>query len=346
MCIIVCYSMNFQNLPKIEDFQFYLDVAFSRASKKASETRSSSEGLRIKKSINIEIRRIDVIRSELTSIFENIYKKFPSFEDMHPFYQELVALYLDKNQLKKSLGAMKWVSDKINELHNKYEREIKYIRLFKDVNPKRNQFMGRVSSIVKQIKSDLIYLEEARKRLLWFPSIKTKTYTVSISGFPNVGKSTLLSKITSAKPEINSYAFTTRRLNIGYFDFKNQTIQCIDTPGTLNRFNKMNDIEKLAYLAIKYVAQIIVYVFDLTEEYPISDQIKLLETLQKDFGKDFLIYFSKSDILGSEVIENFKEKYSKELKKNKEISKAIKEGVYDFEELKKMISKSSVEFME
>jgi len=338
--------MNFQHLPRIEDFQFYLDVAFSRASKKASEARSSSEGLRIKKSVSIELRRIDVIRSELTGVFQNIYKKFPSFEDMHPFYQELVALYLDKDQLKKSLGAMMWAADKINELHNKYEREIKYIRLFKDVNPRRNQFMGRVSSIVKQVKNDLTYLETARKRLLWFPSIKTKTYTVSISGFPNVGKSTLLSKITSAKPEINSYAFTTRRLNIGCFDVKSKTIQCIDTPGTLNRFNKMNDIEKLAYLAIKYVAQIIVYVFDLTEEYPISDQIKLLETLQKDFGKDFLIYFSKSDILGSEVIENFKEKYSKELKKNKEISKALKEGVYDFEELKKMISKSSVEFME
>ncbi len=340
--------MNFQNLPKIEKVDFYLNLAFSRASKKSAETRSISTGYRIQKSINIEHRRIDIIRSELTSIFENIYKKFPSFDDMHPFYQELVALYLDKNQLKKSLGAMKWVADKVNELHNACERDIKRTRLFKDVNPKRNAFMGRTSSVVKQVKGDLAYLEEARKRLLWFPSIKTKMYTIAISGFPNVGKSTLLSKLSSAKPEINSYAFTTKRLNMGVLEFESQKIQCIDTPGTLNRFNKMNDIEKLAYLAIKYVSQIIVYIFDLTEEYPISEQIKLLETLQKDFGKDFVVYFSKSDLIDANVIDGFKIEYEKYFnsKKNKELSKAIKEGVYDFEELKKKISESSLEFME
>lgn len=134
--------------------------------------------------------------------------------------------------------------------------------------------------------------------------------TVAIAGFPNVGKTTLLSKITSSTPEINSYAFTTKGLNLGYAKMKNLKIQFIDTPGTLNRLNKMNSIEKQAHLAMKYVTDIIIYIFDLTESYPLADQEKLFKRI-KEYDLPEIIYLSKTDLLDKDTIGSFKKKHPK-----------------------------------
>ena len=130
-----------------------------------------------------------------------------------------------------------------------------------------------------------------------FPTIKTGVTTACIFGFPNVGKSTLLSKLTTAKPEIKPYAFTTKQLNIGYLQEAHRRIQIIDTPGTLNRFEKMNAIEQQAYLALKFCAEIIIYVYDLTESSaPLADQKKLYQALRL-LKKPVVIYLSKTDML-------------------------------------------------
>ena len=46
--------------------------------------------------------------------------------------------------------------------------------------------------------------------------IKKFSLDVALFGFPNVGKSTLLSKLTPSKPKIANYSFTTKRINMGY----------------------------------------------------------------------------------------------------------------------------------
>ena len=144
-----------------------------------------------------------------------------------------------------------------------------------------------------------------------FPAIKTGMFTVAIAGFPNVGKTTLLYKLTGSKPEINSYAFTTKNINVSYIKKdpekkgdRKKKIQFLDTPGTLDRPDKMNYIEKNAYLAITLCTDLIVYVFDLTLTYPIKDQIKLYETTKK-LGLPMVIYFSKSDLMPEQEIKDF-----------------------------------------
>ena len=123
--------------------------------------------------------------------------------------------------------------------------------------------------------------------------------------------------MTSASPEISSYPFTTKGIMIGYLD----DIQFLDTPGTLNRFNKMNYIEKQAYLGIKYLAKVIIYVFDPTLEYSLPEQEKLFKKL-KEFDKPIIVYLSKMDIAEKEVVDKIVKKY-KAITDAKELIKKI-----------------------
>ncbi|MFC1754656.1 NOG1 family protein [Thermoproteota archaeon] len=306
--------MNFQDLKNIETSEWYLDLAFSSAKKKSDNLRGSLRGgkhTRIEKSKKVELEKLKTINRAITRQLNMILRSFPSIDSLPEFYNELIRCTLEYDKLKKALGGAKWGLDKINHFTTAYATKIKRCQDLQKINAYRREYYGRISSIMNQVNKNLLYLETARKIMKDYPSVKTETFTVCIAGFPNVGKTTLLQKVTGAKAEINEYAFTTKRLNMGYYKNDYVKIQFIDTPGTLNRFNKMNDIEKQAYLAIRYCADVVVYVFDLTEPYPLSDQKKLLKSLEK-FDKDTIIYLSKTDILEKETVDAF-------LKKNKNV---------------------------
>jgi len=298
--------MLIKKLGKIEKYETYIDTAFSRGTKQVEDRRVEVKGKdRIIKSKSLELERVRIVKKTLINSLNKIFEAFPSFDELHPFYLEIISIYYDIGKLRKSLAGIQWVRRKIEKLEDEYSKQIKHAKYVKDINPIRNAFFARVDSVMKQIRGDLSLLEEFRRFDKWLPSVKTSSFSVCISGFPNVGKSTLLSKISSAKPEIDSYAFTTRRLNLGYIKRDIGEIQLIDTPGTLARFNKMNDIEKLAYIAMKNLANCIVYVYDKMEEYPWKEQKKLAEQLEK-FKVPILFYLSKTDLLSREQIEEVK----------------------------------------
>ncbi|MBS3128425.1 50S ribosome-binding GTPase [Candidatus Woesearchaeota archaeon] len=275
--------MNFQNLPPIEKEDFYLDYAIKQAHEQAERLRTSLGGNdKFRKSERIELIKVETLGKVLQEKCDAILTSFPDLESLPHFYLE------------------------------------------------RRSYYGRINSFLKKNKEAFTYLERCRKIMKGFPHIKTSLKTVCIIGFPNVGKTTLFYKLTGSKPEIQSYAFTTKGINVGYIsktDFakstsnestskdtkkskKEDTIQVLDTPGTLNRFDKMNMIEKQSYLAQKEVADMLIYVFDLTESsYPLEDQEKLYQETKK-IEKPLLVYLSKTDLLSTENIKKFKLKHS------------------------------------
>ncbi len=300
--------MNFQRIGKVEDYKFYLDVAFGRASKSISEIRSKiKDNDRLNRMKKAEIARIEIVRNTLMDSFEKIIESFPRTEKLPEFYIELMKASFDFSEFKKSLGAVKWASNKVNYFYSGYAQKLVRTPNFGDIPKVRGEFYGRVSSIPKQIKDNLAYLEECRKIMKSFPNVKDMK-TVCIAGFPNVGKSTLLKKLTGANPEVNSYAFTTKTLNLGYMGDALKKIQVVDTPGTLNREDRMNPIETQAYLAMKHLANTIVYIFDPTLEYSLKDQAELFRKV-KSYDKPVLVYLSKTDIADESVIKELKEKY-------------------------------------
>ena len=288
--------MNLQNLGKIEDYQKYLDLAFNNGKKAAEHSRQETTSRnRAIRSRRIETARIEAYGKTLISILDQIGKSFPSIEQLAPFYQELIKATLDYAMLKQSLGAVNWAKKQITGLLHKYTKEISQTTKIEQFNKLRIAFSGRTSSIMKQIKENLEYLENARRTMKGYPSLKTKINTIVITGAPNVGKSTLLAVLTGSKPEIASYPFTTQKLNLGYDAEGNQYV---DTPGLLDRpFEKRNPIEKQAILALKHLATIIVFVIDPTEAcgYTIPEQQNLLNEIKKEFSQPIIIAANKAD---------------------------------------------------
>lgn len=311
--------MSFNNISKVDTYQKMIDAAFSKATK-VNVKRVKGDNLeRAKRG---EAARLDIMNETIHKSLLRIIREFPGMDNLTEFYSELLKVSVDFDKLKKGLGAVNWADKKARDLvigHKKRIFDCKSTSMAANI---RKAYMGRISSVLKQINENLMYLEECRKIMKSFPIIKQE-FTVCIAGFPNVGKSTLLSKITTSKPQIENYAFTTKTLNLGYFKSDDKIIQIIDTPGTLARPEKMNNIEKQAYLAIKYQADLVVFVFDPTDTYPVEEQEQLFDFV-KQFRKPFIVFVSKTDIAKKEAINYFLNSHNGFLDKDDLMNEIIK----------------------
>ena len=140
---------------------------------------------------------------------------------------------------------------------------------------------------------------------------------VGLVGFPNAGKSTLLSVITSAKPKIADYEFTTLKPNLGiveYRDFKSFVMA--DIPGIIEG---AAEGKGLGHRFLRHIERNSTLLFlipadsdDIKKEYEI-----LLNELKKHnpelLDKDRLLAISKSDMLDEELITEIKKELPKDL---------------------------------
>ena len=318
--------MNFQKIHPIGTADTYLDVAFKKAKNRMQILKQKQKKKRptIGDLKNLEKTRFNVVKDTLTDRLLKSLKSFPEIDKLPPFYNELIKTTLDYPALKKSLGALNWAVKKVKELHRFYILKINKTQSFQKLNSLRREFYGRISSVPKQIKKELHYLEHCRKVMRTYPNIKPLP-TIAIAGFPNVGKTTLLKAITKSEPKIASYPFTTQKLMLGYLTYKNQEIQFIDTPGLLDRpLEKRNPIELQAILALKYLTKTIIFVLD-SSDY-VDKQIKLLHEITKAFPDiPIVVALNKVDIADKEVIEAIKSKLKS--KKIVEISAEKEMGI-------------------
>ncbi|MBA0813774.1 hypothetical protein Gohar_027596 [Gossypium harknessii] len=107
-------------------------------------------------------------------------------------------------------------------------------------------------TVIKRIGPSLAYLEQIRQHMTRLPSIDPNTRIILICGYPIVGKSSFMNKITRANVDVQPYAFTAKSLFVGHMDYKYLGYQVIDTPGILDRpfkdRNKRFSITALARL--------------------------------------------------------------------------------------------------
>lgn len=216
---------------------------------------------------------------------------------------ELLDLLVGLDQLKKSLAALSWCSQQVMKLRKEYIRRAKNVQKLSELERVRKEYYGRTSSMINQIAGDLEVVAKGREAFKKLPAIDATVPTVVIAGFPNVGKSQLVDRISTAKPTIAAYPFTTQGIAIGHFEEGWRRYQVVDTPGLLDReLSERNDIERQAILALKYLADVIVFVLDPSETsgYTMEKQLRLLAEVKKEFAAIPVIEVeNKIDLLDS-----------------------------------------------
>jgi len=299
--------MNFQNLPSLNDSEFYLDVAFRSARKevKLLLIKTKSDVSRERKR---EIKKIEVISSKLRIFIDAVLNSYPYYDNMDDFYKEIFSCYIDVDRYKQDLSRLNFATKKIRVFEKKFCGIIKTVNEDEKIKSLSKEYFGRVSSLLKQIDDSFLRLDDVRKKLKKLPDIKPDLVNVVLFGFPNVGKSTLLSKLTTSKPKIADYSFTTQDINVGYVKVRNSKIQILDTPGTLNRFENMNEIEKIAEIALNHLADLVIFVFDPTFLYSFEDQISLFEKVKKK--NNYVSIVTKQDLVDKELVDRFKKQFN------------------------------------
>jgi nucleolar GTP-binding protein len=129
-----------------------------------------------------------------------------------------------------------------------------------------------------------------------------------ICGYPNVGKSSFLKNISRADVDVQPYAFTTKSLFVGHFDYKMLRFQAIDTPGILDHpLEEMNTIEHQSICAIAHLRASILYFMDLSEQcgYSVSAQIALFHSIKPLFANKLVfIVINKIDLMRPEDLDS------------------------------------------
>jgi nucleolar GTP-binding protein len=288
----------FEKIPIILRADELLDRSFRKASKILIHDKET-----IYKNKKTIIARTDSFATNLVSTLEKYVKEFPSIDNLPMFYQELIDIKIDTNKLKKSLGAVAWAQKTCRMIYSKQAKTLKKAKDIDFLKQKQNEIYGRMSSVVKQVDKNLNLLAEAQIIMNEFPEIQDVP-TIVIAGYPNVGKSSLLRCLSSAKPEVAQYPFTTKEIHVGHIEKTERYItsryQIIDTPGLLDRpLSDRNDMEMQAIAALSHLADLIVFLLDTSETcgYTLKDQKHLLIQVKKLFGDTpIVIVESKMDI--------------------------------------------------
>jgi GTP-binding protein len=139
---------------------------------------------------------------------------------------------------------------------------------------------------------------------------------VGLVGFPNAGKSTLLSVITAAKPKIANYEFTTLKPNLGIVEYRDhRTFVMADIPGIIEG---AAEGKGLGHYFLRHIERNSTLLFlipvdadDIRKQYDILlDELKRYNPELLD--KDKLVAISKSDMLDDELKAEMKEALDKD----------------------------------
>ncbi len=283
-------------VPTVLSAEELMEKAFHRASK---ITKNGTNALDSRK--KTALAKVTAAGDIVVTTLRSYVDRFPRMDKADDFFPELADIVIGIDRYKKALGAVNWCSSNAEKLKNGCLRDIRKTKDPEIIEAVRKSFYGRLNSYVDRISDDLLFLQDAREKLKRIPAIDPKVPTLVVAGFPNVGKSNLVTVLSSAAPEIAPYPFTTKGVIVGHMGDDYRKYQIIDTPGLLDRtFDERNDIEKQAVLALRYLTDVMLFVVDPSETcgFALDVQEKLLKNIEDGFPDvPIIVAESKSDIL-------------------------------------------------
>lgn len=290
-------GLKVKDLPPVLTAASLIDVCLSKTQRKTpTEIHKRSNIAIIKK---FYIRKIKTCAQFFVEKLKAIITLFPKLDSVHPFYGDLLNILYDRDHYKLALGQVAACISRIERISKEYITLSKYSdSLYKSKSLKTAAF-GRYCTVVKKLAKVFEYLEEVRMHLQRLPVIQTTARTLLLAGFPNVGKSSFVNRLSNANVEVQPFAFTTKSLFVGHFDHLYTRWQIIDTPGILDHpLEERNLIEMLAIAALTHLHCVVLFVIDVSEDcgYSVAQQVALFKSVHVLFkNKPKIVILNKTD---------------------------------------------------
>ncbi|KNA24071.1 hypothetical protein SOVF_018270 [Spinacia oleracea] len=288
----------FQKLPMVMPSVDIIQSAIRKA-KKVSATKGIANIA--KRERNRGAKQLDALMKELAVPLRLYTESFPNKNHLHPYERSLIELTLGDGNYEEVLSKVNNLRKKVTAVAKEHASVCAKSLTKKEAEERLNEGMKRVEAAYYRESKAVDDLLNIAKTLRAMPVVDLETPTLSLVGAPNVGKSSLVRILSTGKPEICNYPFTTRGILMGHIVVNYQRFQVTDTPGVLTRLDEeRNNLEKLTLAVLTHLPTAVIYVHDLTGECgtSVSDQFTTYTEIRGRFSKHLWIdVVSKCDIL-------------------------------------------------
>eukprot|EP00188_Purpureofilum_apyrenoidigerum_P004997 Plantae.Rhodophyta-Purpureofilum_apyrenoidigerum.ctg6098.p1 GENE.Plantae.Rhodophyta-Purpureofilum_apyrenoidigerum.ctg6098~~Plantae.Rhodophyta-Purpureofilum_apyrenoidigerum.ctg6098.p1 ORF type:complete len:706 (+),score=158.04 Plantae.Rhodophyta-Purpureofilum_apyrenoidigerum.ctg6098:102-2120(+) len=289
---------NFRQIRVVPSAKDFVDIVLSKTQRKTPTV--VHKGYKISRIRSFYMRKVKYTQQSFFEKLSQILEDFPNIDEMHPFYSDLLNVLYDKDHYKLALGQLAKARSSVNMIAKDYLRLLKYGDSLYRCKQLKRAALGRMCTLVKRFSTSLGYLEQVRQHMSRLPSIDPSTRTLLIAGFPNVGKSSFINRVTRADVDVQPYAFTTKSLFVGHMDYKYLRWQVIDTPGILDKMlEDRNTIEMQSITALAHLRATVMFFIDPSETcgYTLTEQVSLFKSLVPLFvNKPVVLVANKTDL--------------------------------------------------
>ena len=272
-----------------------LDAAFRKAYRAQPHGQSRLDRSRRRAQLKV-IRASAVALRQLHLRFRPFAK--PGLSELQ---RALTEREFGAGSLGRSLLRVRHAEDRIRDLSNDVQRRLRKAATTDEFAALVRHDYGRLASFLREVDPDLRRLQDIAAFLDSRPRLGREQPTVAIAGFPNVGKSSLVARLSTARPKVADYPFTTLALSVGHADLGFDRLEIVDTPGVLGRRQRTNPAEAEAEAAVRHAVDVVVFVFDPSETcgFPMAEQERLLARWREEFPHlPFVEVETKSDLPG------------------------------------------------
>jgi len=290
---------------KIYDPEYIRSMVLRAYGERIDISGKIARSTKVVRARSIYLAKIDKVFSLLADLVGKC-ARLPRSSSMHPFYAE-IALIASEKMYDNLIDKCRRVIHIVTNLYRDYRRRIVESEDPVEIEALSREYVGRALSTVRRGLRSIELLRKAIEEVSRSPCISEEAINIVVCGMPQVGKSTLVSRISSAKPETSPFPFTTKRVIMGHLDIGGRRIAIIDTPGILDRpLEDMNEIEMKAVAAIKNLADLALFLIDPRKGayYSLAEQLRVLRSVTSLLGMEKVdVLINKVDAASKEEVE-------------------------------------------
>ena len=295
----------FYKIRPVPSAENLVDIVLHRVATRTQNAIHPSTGLlRMRKLFSNKVLRA---RNEYCDRLQRALSDFPKVDVLPPFYAALVSVLYDKDAFKVALGALARTQGVLERAATNFLKLLRYADAPFACKRLKTAALGQMSKAVRRLKEPLSFLEQVRKHLSRLPRVDLQVPSAVLCGAPNVGKSTLLRRLTGAQTEVEAYPFTTKALFRGMLRVAEGEhtgiYQLLDSPGLLDRpFVERNAVEMQTVAALGHLSGVVVFLLDGSglNALDTEGQLKLFEELAPLFAeKQKVFLITKTDVRSS-----------------------------------------------